>query len=160
MMTNDIAVQQITPPAHHRLPSRLGRIDYEDVFTVAVGGLPDRDAEQWMRAILQDAPATVRARLRWAWTAIGLRLGPTDSPRTVLGWPVHARDSDALLLGADSRIGMPGELSLQREGSVLSFSTRVRHDNPIARAVWSAIVDSHVRTVRSLLESARRRATG
>jgi hypothetical protein len=53
---------------------------------------------------------------------------------------------------------MPGELLLRRDEATLMFATFVRQDNSIARAVWTAIEPGHVKTVRSILEQASRRA--
>ena len=82
------------------------------------------------------------------------------SDRSVLGWPIRASDPDFVLLGAESRVGMPGELLLRREDDGLLFATFVRHDNPLVRALWARVVPGHVRTVRTLLERASRNAPG
>ncbi|MEZ0291202.1 MAG: hypothetical protein ACAH82_01610, partial [Solirubrobacteraceae bacterium] len=58
---------------------------------------------------------------------------------------------------AGSRIGMPGELLLKREGDALLFATFVQHGNPAARAVWAGVEPVHVPTVRRLLADAARR---
>ena len=152
-------VRQIAPPAANHELSMLGRIDYEDAFVVDVDEPQTHDAEQWMRAILEKAPAGVRLRLLSAWSGIGLKLRLTGSGQTVLGWEIRSRDADVVLLGADSRIGMPGELLLQRQERGLLFSTFVRQDNPIAHGLWASIESAHVRTVRSLLDQAARRIT-
>jgi hypothetical protein len=161
-MTNTEAaearVRQITPDADTKSSSVLGRIDYADAFVVDVGAPRSRPAEQWMRVILEDAPASMRLRLLSAWSAIGLKVSLPGSARSVLGWQIRAADDDFVLLGADSRIGMPGELLLRRQENGLLFATLVRHDNSIARALWSSIEAAHVRTVRSILEMASRRA--
>lgn len=163
MMHTDAAeprVHQITPAATDQGSSLLHRTDYEDAFVVDVGWAGSRDAEQWMRVILEDAPLAIRLRLISSWSAIGLKVTLSASERTVLGWEIRERDADFVLVGADSRLGMPGELWLRREEHALLFGTRVRHDNPIARALWASIQSAHVRTVRTLLESAGRRVTG
>ncbi len=161
-MTNTEAaearVRQITPDAATLSPSMLGRIDYVDAFVVDVGAPHSRRAEQWMRVILEDAPASVRLRLLSAWSAIGLKVSLPGPGRSVLGWQIRAANVDFVLLGADSRIGMPGELLLRLREDGLLFATLVRQDNSIARAMWSSIEAAHVRTVRSILEMASRRA--
>ena len=75
----------------------------------------------------------------------------------MLGWQIRASDADFVLLGADSRVGMPAELLLATRGDGLLFATFVRHDNAIARALWASIEATHVRTVRTVLELADRR---
>jgi hypothetical protein len=152
-------VRQLTPTPTTRIVSTLGRVDYEDAFAVDVGPTHTRSAEQWVREILEGAPSNVRLKLLSGWSAIGIKLRLPGSDRTVLGWDIRSSDPDCALLGADSRVGMPGELLLRREDNRLLFATFVRYDNPIARALWASIEAAHVRTVRSILELASRRAS-
>jgi hypothetical protein len=155
MPTDVSRVRQVKPALETRTPSRLGRVDYEDAFLLDVAATQNRSAEQWMRLILEGSPAAIRLRLLAGWTAIGLRLRLSDS--NVLGWAIRVSDPDVVLLGADSRLGMPGELLLRRQERALLFTTLVRQDNPIARALWPSIESGHVRTVRSILDLAGRR---
>lgn len=153
---SDHRVRQIRPVSALRSASTIGRIDYADAFDVGIERPLNRSAEEWMRMILEGAPIRTRIRLVSAWSAIGLKLRPLGSDGAILGWDIRAADDDFVLLGAHSRIGMPGELLLRRQQGGLVFATFVRHDNAIARAVWAAIEASHVQTVRSLLERACR----
>jgi hypothetical protein len=150
-------VRQVAVPAAARALSTLARIDYADAFILDTGPVRDRTAEQWARAILQGAPITVRSKLLAGWSAIGLKLGRGRCGRSVLGWQVRASTPEFVLLGAESNIGMPGQLLFKRETQALLFCTFVQHDNPIARAAWAAVVPAHVRTVRDILEQAGRR---
>ncbi|MGE2722238.1 hypothetical protein [Mycolicibacterium celeriflavum] len=149
-------VRQVRPVDGLLSASTLGRVDYADAFDVYVQRPLDRSAEEWMRTILAAAPVPTRVRLVSAWSTIGLKLRPPGSGRSILGWNVRATDVEHVLLGADSRIGMPGELLLRRRDDRLVFATFVRHDNAVARALWASIERSHVQTVRSLLEQACR----
>jgi hypothetical protein len=88
---------------------------------------------------------------------IGLKLGESRSGHSVLGWEVRAGATDFLLLGADSRVGMPAELLIRLRPGELLFTTFVQHGNPIARAMWAAIEPAHVRIVHDILERASRR---
>ena len=152
-MSRDGVRQVAVPPAARAL-STLARIDYEDAFLVDTVSAEDRTAELWARAMLEDAPLTVRSRLLSAWTALGLRLRWGRSDRLVLGWELRRRSDDLVLLGADSRIGMPAELLFKRERHALLFATFVQKDNRIARAAWAAVEPMHGPTVRSLLRQA------
>lgn len=149
-------VRQVPSRAAFPAPTTLGRIDYADAFEVDVARPRDRSAEEWMRAILAGAPLSTRVQLISAWTTIGLKLRFPASDRSILGWEIRARDDDFVLLGAHSRIGMPGELWLRRQERRLLFATFVRHDNSITRTLWATIEASHVETVRALLEQACR----
>ncbi|RAV11638.1 hypothetical protein DQP55_13490 [Mycolicibacterium sp. GF69] len=144
-------VRQLPSAAAFLMPTTLGRIDYADAFEVRVRRPRDRGAAAWMRLILEGAPLATRVRLLAAWSAIGLRLRVPGADGTILGWEIRAEDDDFVLLGAASSIGMPGQLSLRRREDGLLFATVVRHDNSVARTVWSTIEAAHVRTVRSLL---------
>ncbi len=156
--TAETGVRQVTPLLSTRDVSTLGRIDYEDAFVVPLRAPTVLSAEQWMRRILEGAPMAVRLQLLSGWAALGLKVSLTGSERSVLGWPIRASDPDFVLLGAESRVGMPGELLLRRGDGGLLFATFVRHDNPLVRALWARVVPGHVRTVRTLLERARRNA--
>jgi hypothetical protein len=142
------------PPAAREL-STLARIDYADAFLLQADG--ERTAEQWSRAILEDAPLPMRCRLRAGWAALGLKLHEAPRRRSVLGWEIRHSTPEVVVLGAGSRIGMPGELLFQRQPRRLLFATFVQHDNDTARAVWARVEADHVRLVRDLLDRAARR---
>jgi hypothetical protein len=98
-----------------------------------------------------DAPLVVRRKLLSGWSAIGLKVGNSGRGDSLLGWQVRRDTPDFVLLGADSRIGMPGELLFKRDPDALLFATFVQHDNVIARAVWAAVEPVHMRVVRNIL---------
>jgi hypothetical protein len=141
------AVRQVAVPAAVRALSTLDRVDYADAFRVELEDVRSRTAEEWARAVLEDAPLAVRGQLLSGWSSLGLRVGRGS----VLGWHVRSSTPDVLLLGAGSRIGMPGELLFKRERHGLLFATFVRQGNPVARALWGRVERVHVATVRGLL---------
>ena len=147
-------VTRIAVPAGLRELSTLRRVDYADAFHVDTDAHPDRTVQAWVTVILEEAPATTRARLLAGWSALGLR--STGSAGAVLGWAVRRSSPEHVLLGRDSRIGMPGELlfSLNPEGLV--FATFVQHRFWATRVMWAGIEDTHVSTVIELLERAAR----
>jgi hypothetical protein len=148
-------VRQIEVPDEARAQSTLRRIDYADAFLADVGPTGRRTAEAWARAVLEDAPLALRRSLGSGWSALGLKVGLVRSGEdAVLGWPIRRRTPDAVLLGAGSRIGMPGQLLFARRGETLLFATFVEQDNPAARALWAGVERVHVPTVRRVLESA------
>ena len=150
-------VRQIAPPPDVRALSTLAHIDYADAFLVDVGSVTQRTAEQWSRAVLEGAPGSVRRRLQSGWTAIGLKLDGAPSDQLVLGWKIRHNTPELVLLGADSRIGMPGQLLFTHRGNRLLFATFVQHENPAARAVWAGVEPVHVRVVRDVLQRVSRR---
>jgi len=127
-------VRQVTPPPTARALSTLSRVDYEDAFLAGTGPAQDRTGEQWARAILEDAPMSTRNVLSRGWSAIGLRLGSTQSDRFVLGWEVQRSTPDVALLGASGRLGLSGELLFECQQHTLLFATFVQLENRIAGA--------------------------
>jgi hypothetical protein len=148
-------VGQISLPDDARALSTLSRIDYHDAFRV--DSSVDHTGEQWARAVLEDAPLAVRARLLAGWAALGLKLGAPWSDRRVLGWKIERSSPSFVLLVARSWLGLRGELLFRREPHGLLFATFIRQSNPAARAAWAAITTTHQEVVRSLLTHAARR---
>jgi hypothetical protein len=88
-----ISRQVASPPAARAL-SMLSYVDSSKPARAQ-----DRTGEEWVRAVLEDAPMSTRNALSMGWFALGLRLGSTRSDRSVLGWEVrvrHARTSPSL----------------------------------------------------------------
>ncbi len=152
-------VRQVVLPPAVRALSMLSHVDYEDAFLVDVGPTRERPAEQWARAFMEGAPITVRRTLQSGWTGIGLKLGGKPSDRFVLGWEIRRNLPEFVLLGADSRVGMPAELLFKREQHALLFATLVQHDNQAARLLWAGVEPVHVPVVRRVLEQASRRCS-
>lgn len=153
-------VRQVLPPADARALSTLARIDYADAFCVDTGGDLGRTGEQWARATLDDAPLSVRSRLVLGWAALGLRLGLPWSRHRVLGWQIRRSNREFVLLGANSWVGLRGELLFRPEPQGLLFATFLQHSNPAARVAWKQITPKHQLVVHSLLAHAARRAAG
>ena len=147
-------VRQVTLPPAARALSTLPHVDYEDAFLVETGRAQDRTAEQWARAILEDAPVSMRNALSRGWSTLGLRVGSTDPDRFVLGWELRRSTPDVALLGARGRLGLSGELLFERQQHTLLFATFVQLENAIARALWTGIASRHRQVVRDLLEQA------
>jgi hypothetical protein len=148
-------VRQVDVPDDVRALSTLPRIDYADAFLVDTSEAPDWTAERWAREMLEQAPAAIRAKLLSGWTALGLKGGATGA---ILEWDVRRNSAETVLLGRDSRIGMPAELVFTLRPEGLLFSTLVHHRTPATRPTWAAIEPAHVRIVLTLLEAAGLRA--
>jgi hypothetical protein len=144
------SVRQIPVPDDVRDLSTLPRIDYADAFLVDTGAHPEWSAERWAMAVLEEAPAATRAKLLSGWLALGLK--PAAPGPAILDWAVRSRTPNTVLLGRDSRIGMPGELLFTLRPEGLLFATFVQHRTLATRAVWAAVIRTHVRTVLELLE--------
>lgn len=149
-------MNQIEVPRDAVALSTLRRIDYADAFLVTTDAHPQRTAEQWGRAVLEQAPATTRAQLRAGWTWLGLKVGGAghEPAHSILGWRLRLDTPEAVLLGADSRIGMPGELLFAVRPRGLLFATFIHHRTPATRPLWRLVEDTHVRVVGELLDRA------
>jgi hypothetical protein len=157
--THRSPVSAITLPADARTLTTLSRIDYQDAFRLGAG--VERPAEEWVRAMLNEAPLIVRSRLVAGWLALGLNLRGPWSARRVLGWKVQHRDPNFVLLAADSWLGLRGELLFRSEPRGLLFATFIQQDNALARSLWNKITPQHQHVVHSLLAHvARREAAG
>jgi hypothetical protein len=152
------ATNKIPLPSDARALSTLPRIDYHDAFRVNAG--IERTPDQWLHAVISDAPLRVRARLLAGWLALGLKLAPPHVTPQVLGWKIKHSDASHVLLAADSWLGLRGELLFRSEPGGLLFATLVQLNNPAARAVWARITPTHQDVVQSLLSHAARRETG
>src|ERR1700749_527404 len=108
-----VRVSQVSLPPDARSLSTLARVDYGDAFILDAGAR--RTAEQWVDAVLTDAPLSVRARLLSGWTSLGLNLAGHSSARRVLGWKVLRSSPEVMLLSADSILGFRGELLFRAE---------------------------------------------
>jgi len=150
-------VRQIAVPPAALALSTLSRIDYADAFVLETSPGEVRTPEEWARAVLEGAPATVRLKLLTGWSALGLKVAYGRSARSVLGWNMRISEPEFVLLGADSRIGMRGELLFRPESDCLLFATFIEQNNPVARAVWATTEPTHVAVVLDLLEQTRRR---
>jgi hypothetical protein len=148
--SNATVVRQVPVPDDVRELSTLPRIDYADAFLVDTTAHPEWTAERWAKAALEEAPTATRAQLLSGWLALGLKVG--EPGPTILDWAVRSCTPNTVLLGRDSRIGMPGELLFTLRPEGLLFGTFVHHRTPGTRAVWAAVVRTHVRTVLQLLE--------
>lgn len=150
-------VNQISLPDDARRLSALPRIDYEDAFVVTAD--VQRAPMEWVHAVIQDAPASVRRGLWLGWAALGLKLGPPWSSSRVLGWKVEHSDPAYVLLAADSWLGFRGRLLFRSEPHGLLFATLVHQTNPAVRVLWTAITPRHQHVVRSLLTHAAARVS-
>lgn len=155
--THAHAVSQISMPEDARALSTLSRVDYEDSFAVTSEG--EHTAEEWVRAVVGDAPPRVRGKLWLGWTALGLRLAPPWSSNRVVGWKIERSDPGLILLAADSWLGLRGQLLFRSKPDGLLFATFLQQTNPVARALWAAITPRHQQVVRSLLTHAAIRIT-
>ncbi|QBD78144.1 DUF2867 domain-containing protein [Ktedonosporobacter rubrisoli] len=139
---------RIAPP---RVQTGDNPADYIDEFEVSILDGDARTAEQWARAIFEEAPLPVRWFLLFGWRwVLGLRLGPRLSSTHVLGWQIVKREPDAISLELRSAL-MVAQLSMHLVGSKLIWNTYVYYTRGLARPLWTAVGLLHRCTVPALL---------
>jgi hypothetical protein len=139
------------PPAVRGLTT-LAAPDYVDLFTVSTATAMDHSAEEWARAVLEQAPLAAR-NARRLWRLIGLRLGPPRSPDHVQGWKIAARGDDWLRVETASWY-MTAQAVCLVEHEQVSLSLSLRYDRPPAALVWALVSGPHQRAVPVMLHQA------
>jgi hypothetical protein len=128
--------------------------DYEDRFEVAISPMDARTAEQWFRAVFEDAPRPPRWFLQMGWRGVlGLRLGPRSSPACILGWWIASKRPEEVRLELHSSL-MRAQLTLHLSSPVAVWRTHVLYTHPLARPLWAVAGVIHRRMVPFLLRRA------
>jgi len=120
------------PAARARMPDA----DYVDAFRV--GSSSAAPARAWAEATFDGGPAIADAVLRTlAWRGLlGMRLGPTRSPRHVAGWTVVVDEQDELVMHVDSWM-LTARLVTETAADGATITTLLRFDRPVAGIVWA-----------------------
>jgi hypothetical protein len=157
--TTTVKVSEAEVPGSALALSTLPWIDYRDGFRLELPGGPELSGEEWAREMLDGASWETRRSLRRGWPLLGLKMAPDGTPGSILGWRIRHSGPDYALLGADSRIGMPGELLFHPEPGGFFFATLIQQRNPFVRALWAPIGPPHRRVVPALMRRAAARVT-
>ena len=139
-------------PEAVRALTTLAEPDYVDLFTVTTPRATDNSAEEWARAVLEQAPLA-RRNARLLWRLIGLRLGPPHSPDHVQGWKIAERGDNWLRIETASWYLTAQAVCLVNEDQV-SLSLSLRYDRPVAAVVWARVSGPHQRAVPVMLHQA------
>lgn len=141
----------VSAPARSRLPDA----DYGDAFGITSDGY--RSPESWARRALESgSPLTRRLFALTVWqTALGLRLGPSDSPDHVAGWAIVENDPAIVVLRAESWL-ITAVMVFESSESNTTWSTLLRYEAKPARGVWAVIGIGHRRIAPGVLTGAGR----
>ena len=145
-----VGVQEV--PETVRALTTLDEPDYVDLFTAEAPRATDSSAEEWARAVLEQAPVSRRNARRF-WRLLGLRLGPPHSPDHVQGWTIAARGDGWIRLETASWYLTAQAVCLVEDGRV-SLSLSVRYDRAVAALVWAFVSGPHQRAVPVMLHQA------
>jgi hypothetical protein len=117
-------------------------------------------AEDWIRAIFEEAPRAVRWFLLVGWAAIGCRLRPRRAPSRVLGWEIEEVSPELIVTVVRVRTGLISRLVVSVGAGTVTLSSFVTFTGrtPLARTIWAGTVPLHERILPHLLTDATRRA--
>jgi hypothetical protein len=135
-------------PDSVRALSSLSRIDYADRFSLhtQVAATP----EQWARAMFGDVPSPAEQMI---WRGVlGFRLSRGPSPTTVGGWRIGGRGTDWVRLETASW-SLGADMLVQTGGDVVAWTTCLRFDRALGRAVWGPASAVHRRLVPGVLRA-------
>lgn len=145
---------RVPVPQHVAATPEAGRADYS--VAVHLDGAAAGTPEQWARGCLEGAPGWLRFALVLGWTrGLRLRLGPRNSPTTVLGWYVVERSDTSATVSAGSPL-LEAQHHFVRDGDGITWATVVRTHTPLGRTLWRVIAPLHELSMPVLL----RRAAG
>lgn len=137
--------------------------DYEVAFEIERPEDPTRSAEQWARAMFEEAPLAMRWFLIVGWSAITCRISPRRSSARILGWQIESTSPQTTVIAVQAWVGLTSWLIFSIDEDFVTVASFVRFSGPVtplARAVWAATVPLHERILPHLLTAARRRVTG
>jgi hypothetical protein len=125
---------------------------YSCAFAIAAPPSGARSAENWLRGIMEGAPAPMRWSIVAGWVGVlRLRLGPRPSPDHVLGWRVVSTSPTEIVIGVEGPLLSARQVVEVQQDAVL-HPTIIRYDQPAARALWGMAAPIHVRTIPYLME--------
>jgi len=117
-----------------------------------------RTAEQWARAVFEDAPSLVRSFIVFGWiAALRLKLASRRSPTHVVGWSVVSAGADVIVLGVESPL-LRAQLVVQVESAAVVHATFVAFHNRLGRILWAAAAPIHRVAIPYLLNHAAAQA--
>jgi hypothetical protein len=139
-------------PDSVRALSSLSRIDYADRFSLRTE--VTTTPEQWARAMFGDVPSPAE-QLIWR-GVLGFRLSQGPSPTTVGGWRIGGRGTDWIRLETASW-SLGADMLVQAGGGAVAWTTCLRFDRLLGRAVWAPASAVHRRLVPGVLRAAAAR---
>jgi hypothetical protein len=145
-------------PVTEESPLAPRQPDYADAFEVSLRHPDMHTAEQWARAALEQAPATIRWVIRTVHTyVLRLRLGPMSARDHVLGWRIAESTSERIQLEASSPVLGRGVIVGHRLSPTrVVVTTFLYFDRPRAgRLLWAIVGPLHRLIAPLLLQRAR-----
>ncbi len=152
----------VAPSVRAALPFTQGG-HYEVAYQVQRPAGDTLGAEQWARAIFEEAPRRLRWFLIGGWTALTLHLRPSRSAERVIGWFIESTFPQMVVVSAQAWIGINAVLVFTADDDNVSVSSFVRYTRRTqlpARCAWAVTTPLHQRILPHLLTMAARRHSG
>ena len=141
-------------PEEIRAVETLADPSYTYACEVETSPMDSRSPEQWARAVFEGAPTPLRWFIVLGWrVALGLRLGPRQSPSYVLGWKILSTTPDVVVLGVESFL-LRAQLVIRVHESQVLHATFVHYERRAARVVWTVAAPIHRLVIPFLLRHA------
>jgi hypothetical protein len=132
---------------------------YACAFEIETTSNDSRTAEQWLRAMFEDAPPLLRAFILSGWLgALRLRLGPRPSPAHIIGWKILTVSPTKIVITVDGSILSACQVVQVDEAKVIHV-TIVHFDRPAAKPIWAVAAPIHIRTIPHLMKRVRANAS-
>ena len=128
--------------------------DYTCAFEVDQQPSDTRPAEEWLRAMFEEARPALRSFILTGWIGVlRLRLGPRPSPGHVLGWRIRSTTAGEIVIGVEGTLVSAHQVLRIGDGKV-THVTIVHFDRSLARVIWGMAAPIHVRTIPRLMRRA------
>ena len=157
-----VSGSRITSPAPHTPGSGAATTTRRRSHSRSTAPPRRRGAQQWARAVFEDAPPLLRWVVLFGWRFfLGLRLQPLDATDQILGWKLEpgAAGTDAVTLAADSPL-LRAENIVAADDTVVLWVTVVHFENRAGRLLWTVASALHHLVIPYLLGRAARFRTG
>jgi hypothetical protein len=139
-------------PESIRSMSAMNDPGYVDVFTLATSRAGSRSAEQWARAVLEDA-AGAAGQVVWR-GVVGLSLAWRVLPNHVAGWEIAERGQDWIRAEATSWF-LTAHLVIWVDQDMVGVATFIGYDRPgVAARLWPPMAAVHRRAMPRVLDKA------
>jgi hypothetical protein len=128
----------------------------DDTYACQIGALVGgaRSAEQWARAVFEDAPRLVRSVIIAGWIGVlRFKLAPRRSSTHVLGWTIVSATPGVVLLGVESPL-LRAQLVVQVDEDSVIHATFVACHNQLGRVLWALAAPIHRLAIPYLLTRA------
>jgi hypothetical protein len=151
---------RVVVPASAGPGTDFGPPDYSVAFGLPLANADAHDAETWIRAVFDGAPAAFRPVLAAGWRfGLGLRLGPRRSPEHVSGWRIAERRGGLVAVTASSRLLVAMNVVLV-DASGVTWLTFVRYRRRAGQLAWGSAAPIHQWTAPYLLTHAGKSLNG